>query len=135
MKRLVSIVLILVCIFSLSGCGKNDTYKISITVPAGTAGEFTYIEDFIYSDEEISPIGDTITVSSVEGLPDTEVVLKPIEVKEENAYERTYLTPGMPVEMDVVFCVWCFFCFSLFIDTEEDISFMDVVEGGDVRFV
>ena len=62
MKRLVSIVLILVCIFSLSGCGKNDTYKISITVPAGTAGEFTYIEDFIYSDEEISPIGDTITV-------------------------------------------------------------------------
>ena len=54
MKRLVSIVLILVWIFSLSGCGKNDTYKISITVPAGTTGEFTYIEDFIYSDEDIT---------------------------------------------------------------------------------
>ena len=119
MKRLVSIVLILVCIFSLSGCGKNDTYKISITVPAGTAGEFTYIEDFIYSDEEISPIGDTITVSSVEGLPDTEVVLKPIEVKEENAYERTYLTPGMPVEMDVEKGAWFKIGISMNNDTDE----------------
>lgn len=34
-------------------------------------------------------------------MGDTEVVLKTVEVKEENAYEPTYLTPGMPVEMDV----------------------------------
>ena len=133
MKRLVSIVLILVCIFYLSGCGKNDTYKISITVPAGTAGEFTYIEDFIYSDEEISPIGDTITVSSVEGLPDTEVVLKPIEVKEENAYERTYLTPGMPVEMDVEKGAWFKIGISMNNDTDEDITFYVEVEGVEVR--
>ncbi len=133
MKRLVSIVLILVCIFSLSGCGKNDTYKISITVPAGTAGEFTYIEDFIYSDEEISPIGDTITVSSVEGLPDTEVVLKPIEVKEENAYERTYLTSGMPVEMDVEKGAWFKIGISMNNDTDEDITFYVEVEGVEVR--
>ena len=133
MKRLVSIVLILVCIFSLSGWGKNDTYKISITVPAGTAGEFTYIEDFIYSDEEISPIGDTITVSSVEGLPDTEVVLKPIEVKEENAYERTYLTPGMPVEMDVEKGAWFKIGISMNNDTDEDITFYVEVEGVEVR--
>lgn len=133
MKRLVSIVLILVCIFSLSGCGKNDTYKISITVPAGTAGEVTYIEDFIYSDEEISPIGDTITVSSVEGLPDTEVVLKPIEVKEENAYERTYLTPGMPVEMDVEKGAWFKIGISMNNDTDEDITFYVEVEGVEVR--
>lgn len=133
MKRLVSIVLILVCIFSLSGCGKNDIYKISITVPAGTAGEFTYIEDFIYSDEEISPIGDTITVSSVEGLPDTEVVLKPIEVKEENAYERTYLTPGMPVEMDVEKGAWFKIGISMNNDTDEDITFYVEVEGVEVR--
>ena len=42
MKRLVSIVLILVCIFSLSGCGKNDTYKISITVPLIENEQTTY---------------------------------------------------------------------------------------------
>lgn len=113
--------------------GKNDTYKISITVPAGTAGEFTYIEDFIYSDEEISPIGDTITVSSVEGLPDTEVVLKPIEVKEENAYERTYLTPGMPVEMDVEKGAWFKIGISMNNDTDEDITFYVEVEGVEVR--
>ena len=133
MKRLVSIVLILVCIFSLSGCGKNDTYNISIRVPAGSAGEFSYIEDFFYSDEEISAIGDTITVSSVEGLPDTEVVLKPIEVKEENAYERTYLTPGMPVEMDVEKGAWFKIGISMNNDTDEDITFYVEVEGVEVR--
>ena len=91
------------------------------------------IKDFIYSDEEISPIGDTITVSSVEGLPDTEVVLKPIEVKEENAYECTYLTPGMPVEMDVEKGAWFKIGISMNNDTDEDITFYVEVEGVEVR--
>ena len=100
MKKLITLVLAVVCVFSLVGCGKNDTYKIRITVPAGST------EAFVYSDEEMSPTGDIITISSGEGLGDTEVVLKPIEVKEENAYEPTYLTPGMPVEMDVEKGAW-----------------------------
>ena len=53
--------------------------------------EIVYQEDFVYSDEEISPIGNKITIYSGDGLGDTEVVLKPISVKEENAYEPTYL--------------------------------------------
>lgn len=106
MKKIVGIALALACILALAGCGGNDTRSIRITVPAGSAGEIVYQEGSAYSDEEISPAGDVIIISSGEGLGDTEVVLKPIEVKEENAYEPTYLTPGMPVEMDVEKGAW-----------------------------
>lgn len=93
MKKYITILLSLICILSLTACGKNDTYEISFTVPAGST------DAFVYSDEEISPIGNQITISSGAGLSDTLVELEPIEAKEENAYdEPTYLTPGMPVK-------------------------------------
>lgn len=75
-------------------------YQIKITIPAGSAAEFCY------SDEEISPKGDTLIIANGDGLGDTEVVLLPVEVREENAYEPTYMTPGMPVEMDVEKGAW-----------------------------
>lgn len=133
MKKLFVLVLTLACVLSLAGCGKNDTYKIKITVPAGTVGEFVYQEEFIYSDEEISPIGNKITISSGEGMGDTEVVLKPIEVKEENAYEPTYLTPGMPVEMDVEKGAWFKIGISMQNPTDTDLTVYVEVEGVEVR--
>lgn len=73
---------------------KRDTYNIKIVVPAGSK------EAFVYSDEEISPTRGEITVWAWENLGDTEVVLKPMEVRQENAYdEATYLTPGMPTKL------------------------------------
>ena len=69
MKKLIALVLVLVCVLGLVGCGKNDTYKLRITVPAGS------MEAFVYSDEEISAIGKKITISSGEGLGDAEVLL------------------------------------------------------------
>ena len=127
MKKLITLVLAVVCVFSLVGCGKNDTYKIRITVPAGST------EAFVYSDEEMSPTGDIITISSGEGLGDTEVVLKPIEVKEENAYEPTYLTPGMPVEMDVEKGAWFKIGVSIQNDTDTDKIVYVEVKGVEVR--
>ena len=59
--------------------------------------------------------------------------MKPIEVKEENAYERTYLTPGMPVEMDVEKGAWFKIGISMNNDTDEDITFYVEVEGVEVR--
>ena len=56
----------------MAGCGKNDTYKVRITVPAGST------EAFVYSDEEISATGKKITISSGEGMGDTEVILQPV---------------------------------------------------------
>lgn len=84
----------------MAGCGCNTTHEIKIRIPAGST------EAFVYSDEEISPLGRKITIYSGEGLGDTEVVLLTVHVKEENAYEPTYLTPGMPVKMDVEKGAW-----------------------------
>ena len=106
MKKVIMLGLASAIVFALAGCSNNDTFEITITVPAGNASAAVYQEDFAYSDEEISPTGDTITITSGERLGDTEVVLMPIEVTEENAYEPTYLTPGMPVEMDVEKGAW-----------------------------
>ena len=133
MKKLLALVLALVCVFGLVGCGKNDTYKIRITVPAGSTEEIIYQEDFAYSDEEISPKGNTITISSGEGLGDTEVVLKPIEVKEENAYEPTYLTPGMSVKMNVEKGAWFKIGVNMQNPTDTDIVVYVEVKGVEVR--
>lgn len=133
MKRIVALVLALVSVLTLASCRKNNTYKIKITVPAGSTEEIIYQEDFVFSDEEISPIGNTITISLGEGLGDTEVVLKPIEVKEENAYEPTYLTPGMPVEMDVEKGAWFKIGVSMQNDIDTDKVVYVEVEGVEVR--
>lgn len=136
-KKLIIIGIIIVAIL----CGltiwsllKNEkSYDIRITIPAGTMGEVVYQEDFIYSDEEISPIGNKIKVSSGKWLGDTEVVLKPIEVKEENAYEPTYLTPGMPVEMEVEKGAWFKIGVNMQNPTDEDIDVYVTVTGIELR--
>ena len=77
------------------------TWQIKVTIPAeGT-------ESFYYSDEEISPKGNTLTLYAGEGMGDGMVVLLPVEVSQENAYdEPTYITPGMPVKLDVEKGAW-----------------------------
>lgn len=133
MKKLIAIVSILFCTFVMTACDGNTNHKIRITIPAGSTEEIIYQEDFVFSDEEISPTGNTITISCGEGLGDTEVVLKPIEVKEENAYEPTYLTPGMPVEMDVEKGAWFKIGVSMQNNTEIDEIVYVEVDGVEVR--
>ena len=113
--------------------GNEKSYDIRITVPAGTMGEVVYQEQFIYSDVEISPKGNKIIISSGKGLGDTEVVLKPIEVKEENAYERTYLTPGMPIEMKVEKGAWFKIGVNMQNPTDEDIDVYVTDKGVELR--
>ena len=130
------IVAVIACIV-LSVCfltnPKRDSFAIRITIPAGTTREMIYQEDFVYSDEEISPLGNKITISAGDGLGDTEVVLMPIEVTEENAYEPTYLTLGMPVKMDVEKGAWFKIGISMQNPTEKDIDVYVEVEGIEVR--
>ena len=79
----------------------TKAYQIKITIPAGST------KPVCYSDEEISPKGNMLTLYAGEGLGDTEITLLPIEVREENAYdEPAYMTPGMPVKMDVEKGAW-----------------------------
>lgn len=76
-------------------------YQIRITIPAGST------EPFCYSDEEISPKDSTVTFYAGQGLGDTEIRLLPMEAGEGNAYDQAvYITPGMPVEMDVEKGAW-----------------------------
>ena len=133
MKKLIPLVLVLVVVLAWFVWGRGETYTIHITVPAGTTDEFVYIEDFIYSDEEISPQKNRLELKAI-NIPDrTEFVLKPIEVKEENAYERTYLDNGQPLLVDVEKGAWFKIGIALQNPTGEDIVVGITVENVKVR--
>ena len=127
MRKYIALVLALVCVLALAGCGQNDTYKIRITVPAGST------EEFVYSDEEISATGKKITISSGEGLGDTEVLLSPVNANVEVGYVATYLTAGMPVEFDAVAVEWFKIGVSVQNNTDTDKIVYVEVEGVEVR--
>lgn len=94
-----AVVLVILAVCFLTNPTKE--YQIRITIPAGST------EPVCYSDEEISPKGNTLIFYAGEGLGDTEIKLLPIEVRKENAYdETTYITPGIPVKMDVEKGAW-----------------------------
>ena len=113
--------------------GQGETYTIHVIVPAGTMDEFVYIEDFIYSDEEISPQKNRLELKAI-NIPDrTEVVLKPIEVTEENAYERTFLDNGQPLLIDVEKGAWFKIGIALQNPSDEDIVVGITVENVKVR--
>ena len=96
MRRYMALLLALVCALSLGGCGnKGNSYTIEIVIPAGST------EAFVYSDEDISPQRNTLTISAGAGISAMEVILKTVAVKEENAYEPATLTQKEPVKMDV----------------------------------
>ena len=126
-------ILALAVVFAWVVWGQGETYTVHVTVPAGTMDEFVYIEDFIYSDEEISPQKKQLTLKSID-LPDgTEFVLQPVEVKEENAYERTYLDIGQPLLIDVEKGAWFKIGIALQNPTDEDIVVGITVENVKVR--
>lgn len=99
-RKIVTFFSAILCMLVCFACGRQETYEIEIQIPAGSTAEY------VFSEEEISPLGKTITVSAGAGIADTAVWLKPVEVKEENAYEPTYLTQGMPVKLDVEKGAW-----------------------------
>ena len=133
MKKLIPLILVLVGIFAWFVWGQGETYTVQITVPAGTMDEFVYIEDFIYSDAEISPQKNQLELKTID-VPDyTEFVLKPIEVTEENAYERTYFDKGRPLVIDVEKGAWFQIGIALQNPTDEDIVVSITVENVKVR--
>ncbi|MDE7254407.1 MAG: M56 family metallopeptidase [Acetatifactor sp.] len=102
-------------------------YQVRVTIPAKGTG------NFYYSDEEICPKGRTLTLYAGEGMGDGEVVLLPVEWQEENAYEPTYITRGMPVKMQVEKGAW----FKIGVNTrnpsEESKNVYITAENVDVR--
>lgn len=88
----------------------------------------------VWSDEEISPRGRSITFSCGEGLGDCAVNLLPTEVQEENAYdEAKYLTPGLSVKMDAERGGWFRVGVSVYNEADHDIHVYVCVDNADVR--
>lgn len=103
-------------------------YQIRITIPAGSE------TGFYYSDEEICPKRNTLTIAKGGHLGDMEVILWPVEVKEENAYdEPIYITAVAPAKMDVEKGAWFKIGVNMQNPTAEDIDVYVTVRGVEVR--
>lgn len=106
---------------------KRHNVTITISIPAGSSGAF------VYSDEEISPQKSRIILASGKGSGDHEVVLKPLEAKEENIYEPVYITEGAPVKIDAEKGAWFKVGVNVQNPTDEDRMVSITVKGADVR--
>ena len=108
---------------------KQDSYTLRIVVPAGSQ------EKFVYTDEEVSTIRNSIKIWSGDGLGDTEVLLSPVNKTTETGYTATYLTHGMPVEFDAEKNTWFKIGVNMQNPTNEDIIVYVEVENVEVRIV
>lgn len=108
---------------------KQDRYTLRIVVPAGSQ------EEFVYTDEEVSTVRNSIKIWSGDGLGDTEVLLFPVNKTAETGYTATYLTHGMPVEFDAEKDTWFKIGVNMQNPTNEDIVVYIEVENVEVRIV
>lgn len=108
---------------------KQDRYTLRIVVPAGSQ------EEFVYTDEEVSTVRNSIKIWSGDGLGDTEVLLFPVNKTAETGYIATYLTHGMPVEFDAEKDTWFKIGVNMQNPTNEDIIVYVEVENVEVRIV
>ena len=108
---------------------KQDSYTLRIVVPAGSQ------EKFVYTEEEVSTIRNSIKIWSGDGLGDTEVILSPVNKTTETRYTATYLTHGMPVEFDAEKDTWFKIGVNMQNSTNEDIIVYVEVENVEVRIV
>ena len=108
---------------------KQDRYTLRIVVPAGSQ------EEFVYTDEEVSAIRNSIKIWSGDGGGDTEVLLSPVNKTTETGYTATYLTHGMPVEFDAENDTWFKIGVNMQNPTNEDIIVYVEVENVEVRIV
>lgn len=108
---------------------KQDRYTLRIVVPAGSQ------EEFVYTDEEVSTVRNSIKIWSGDGLGDTEVLLFPVNKTAETGYIATYLTHGMPVEFDAEKDTWFKIGVNMQNSTNEDIIVYVEVENVEVRIV
>ena len=133
MKKLVAIVLALLCVLSLVGCGKNNTYEIGIVVSPDEIEVGGYQEELDYSDEEISPIGNKIIIYGTQSLGDASIVLIPTEADTKAEYQPAYITPGLPVEFEVEAGKWYKIGVAKYNDTNTDKIVYVEVKGVEVR--
>lgn len=82
----------LLCALALTGCGSGREYDVKIVIPAGSTSAFAF------SDEEVSPLSDHITVLQAERLGDTAIQLEAVD-GETFISPPSYFTPGLPTRI------------------------------------
>ena len=125
MKKWIAVMLL--AALMLAGCGKSHTYRVQITVPAGSE------KAFYFSEEQIAAVGKKITVSAGQELGDTQVLLCPVSDTVTPGYVATALTSGKPVTFDADVGVWFTVGLCLQNDTDTDKTFSVEVSGVEVR--
>lgn len=128
----VIIIAVIICV-GVAACfltnPKQDRYTLRIVVPAGSQ------EEFVYTEEEVSTVRNSIKIWSGDGLGDTEVLLSPVNKTTETGYTATYLTHGMSVEFDAENDTWFKIGVNMQNPTNEDIIVYVEVENVEVRIV
>lgn len=128
----VIIIAVIICV-GVAACfltnPKQDRYILRIVVPAGSQ------EEFVYTEEEVSTVRNSIKIWSGDGLGDTEVLLFPVNKTAETGYTATYLTHGMSVEFDAENDTWFKIGVNMQNPTNEDIIVYVEVENVEVRIV
>lgn len=97
MKRMWILVVTLLLLLGLNACGKEQ--KIYIQIPAEQEDEF------IYSETQILPHSDTITIRQTEPFGDCEVAIRRV-AQDGEVTQRTYLTPGVSSELSCEKGLW-----------------------------
>ena len=140
MKKLIALLLALISLLALAGCGgRGENHTLEFTIPAGFTDAFTNSDKaldydaFIYSAEEISPTGKTLTLKAGAGYSSVPVILKVVECREENAYEPILLTHDSPVTINVEKGAW--FQIGIALDNPADVPIAAsvIVEDVEVR--
>ena len=127
MKRSIAFILSLVCVLGLVGCSTQKEYAIRILVPAGNQGEF------VYSEEEVSPLKSHLDIKSIDMSEDAKFVLKSVGETQGNAYECTNFPKGEPMMIAVDNGTWYKIGIAMENPTDKDIVVVFHIVNAKVR--
>ena len=127
MKKLVITVLILVYILGLTSCVSKEPYTIEFTIPPGSS------DGFIYSDQEISPNRNKLIIRAGAGISERDILLKPVQVQKENAYEPVTLKQEDSVKIRVEKGAWYKIGVAAYNPNDVPIAVEVIVENASIR--
>lgn len=100
MKKILVVFIILACLLGLTSCVSKEPYTIEFTIPPGSS------DGFIYSDQEIFPNRNKLIIRAGAGISERDIILKPVQVQQENAYEPVTLKQEDSVKIRVEKGAW-----------------------------
>lgn len=127
MKKLVITVLILVYVLGLTSCVSKEPYTIEFTIPPGSS------DGFIYSDQEISPNRNKLIIRAGAGISERDILLKPVQVQKENAYEPVTLKQEDSVKIRVEKGAWYKIGVAAYNPNDVPIAVEVIVENASIR--